>query len=317
MTRHTHLTESVTYRWLTGIFMTFLSSFVMVISGCTDHRKGMEQYQFEETRKLVAYVEDAAELLQSKGRSAFAEFGSKEGNWLKGNRYLFVYDLNGVCLFHPVSPELVGKNILEMKDLNGKPMISEIVRIASDPMYPSGWVHYLWMEPGELYPEWKSSYILRVKGPDGNIYAIGSGNYKQKMEKVFISSLVDSACRLLVSKGLEAIPQITDKSGKFSFYNSSVFILDRSGRALVDPSFPSLSGRNLLQLKDAIGKPMIQDMITKLESQETAWLSYMSKTADENKPVKKLAYIRKIYIAGKEYIVGSSMLLEKPVWLKI
>ena len=59
------------------------------------------------------------------------------------------------------------------------------------------------------------------------------------------------------------------------------------------------------------------EMIEKLKTSQTAWLSYMSKSPDENKPVKKLAYIRKIYINNKGYIVGSSIRLEKPVWLKI
>lgn len=304
-------------RWSSRSAVVNLLIFTCAMVACTDHRKAMEQYQFEETRRLVAFVEDAASEFSLKGRAAFAEFGEKGSIWLKGDRYLFVYDLTGVCRFHPVSPELVGKNILGIKDLNGKPMIREIVQIASDSLHPHGWVHYLWMEPGEIYPEWKSSYIMRVRDPEGNIYAIGSGNYRQKMEKIFLSSMVDSAGRLLAEKGLDTIPVITDKAGKYYFYNSFIFILEMNGKALVDPSFPGLSGRNLLMMKDAIGKPVIQEMITQLRRVDSGWLSYMSKSADENKPVKKLAYFRKISINGRGYIVGSSILLEKPVWLKI
>ncbi len=303
---------------LTPVKILFgLITLMTVAVSCTDERKNLDEYEFDETKKLVAFVEDAAGLLQTKGIVAFRDFAQKDSKWLSGNSYLFAYDLHGTCIFHPVTPELIGRNLINMKDLNGKPVIGEIVQIASNPKHPCGWVHYLWMEPGEIYPEYKSSYIMRVTDPAGHIFAIGSGNYKQKAEKIFVSDMVDSACIQLERSGLAMIPQFLDKSGKYTFYDSYIFIIDEKGTALVDPSFPSLSGRKLLYLKDAIGKPIVKEMIEKLKITQTAWFSYMSKSPDENKPVKKLAYIRKIYINHKGYIVGSSIRLEKPVWLKI
>ncbi|MEI7981556.1 MAG: cache domain-containing protein [Bacteroidota bacterium] len=294
-----------------------LLALLAVAVSCTDERKSLDQYEFDETKKLVAFVEDASDLVKIKGIAAFDDFARKNSPWLSGNRYLFAYDLDGTCIFHPVSPELIGRNIIKMKDLNGKPVIGEIVQIASNTKHPYGWVHYLWMEPGEIYPEYKSSYIMRLTDPSGHVFAIGSGNYKQKAEKIFVSDMVDSACVQLERNGLEMIPQFLDKSGKYNFCDSYIFILDEQGTALVDPSFPSLSGRKLANLKDAIGKLIVMEMIGKLKTNQTAWLSYMSKSPDENKPVKKLAYIRKIHINSKGYIVGSSVRLEKPVWLKI
>jgi hypothetical protein len=299
------------------IILLGLITLLSVAVSCTDNRKSLEPYEFDETKKLVAFVEDAADLVKVKGIAAFRDFDRKNSTWLRGNRYLFAYDLDGTCIFHPVSPELVGRNIISMTDLNGKRVIGEIVQIASDTKHPNGWVHYLWMEPGEIYPEYKSSYIMRVTDPAGHVFAIGSGNYKQKAERIFVSDMVDSACVQLERTGLEMIPQFLDKSGKYNFCDSYIFILDESGTALVDPSFPSLSGRKLANLKDAIGKLIVVEMIEKLKTSKSAWLSYMSKSPDENKPVKKLAYIRKIHINGKGYIVGSSVRLEKPVWLKI
>jgi signal transduction histidine kinase len=287
------------------------------VISCNDAPKNLQSYQFDETKRLVAFVEDAAAQVGEKGTAAFADFAEKNSKWQNGNRYLFIYDLSGTCLFHPVNPELVGRNIIDMKDLNGKPVIGEIITIAANRKRPGGWVHYLWMEPGDIYPEYKSSYILRVTDPSGHVFAIGSGNYRQKAEKIFISDMVDSACVQLEKRGLEMVPEFLDKSGRYNFYDSYIYILDEQGNAIVDPSFPGLKGRKLLGLKDAIGKPIVMAMIEKLKTNQTAWLSYMSKSPDENKPVKKLAYIRKVYINNKGYIVGSSIWFEKPVWLKI
>ena len=100
-----------------------LLALLAVAVSCTDERKSLDQYEFDETKKLVAFVEDASDLVKIKGIAAFDDFARKNSPWLSGNRYLFAYDLDGTCIFHPVSPELIGRNIIKMKDLNGKPVI--------------------------------------------------------------------------------------------------------------------------------------------------------------------------------------------------
>ncbi|MEI7727240.1 MAG: hypothetical protein WCK09_19170, partial [Bacteroidota bacterium] len=75
---------------------------------CSTNRKSFEPYEFDETKKLVAFVEDAADLVKVKGVAAFHDFARKNSTWQSGNRYLFAYDLDGTCIFHPVTPELIG-----------------------------------------------------------------------------------------------------------------------------------------------------------------------------------------------------------------
>lgn len=293
----------------------YIGCYIGVVS-CSETGRAPCIYQFEETNRLVTFVEEAAKEVSIRGDSAFKEFREPGSKWLKGSRYLFVYDLNGVCVFHPITPELIGTNLIEQKDLNGKPMIRELVGIAARKENPSGWVHYLWMEPGEIFPEWKSSYIVRVETPGGKVYALGSGNYRQKTEKIFISDLVDSACLLLRKEGLGMIPVFLDKAGKYYFNDNHIFIVDELGNAIVDPSFPTLARRNLMNLKDVTGRYFVKDMIARLGNQDSAWFSYMAMRPAEQRPAKKLAYIRKVSIGGKWYIVGSSYFLVKPIWMK-
>jgi signal transduction histidine kinase len=290
---------------------------IQFLACCTDNRETENPYQFEETKSLVDFVEEAAEQVRSRGDAAFKDFSKHGSRWRKGDLYIFVYDLKGYCRFHPVSPELVGRNLIDLKDLNGKPVIEYIVEIASNKQKPYGWVHYLWLEPGGIYPEWKSSYVVRVETPEGKIYAMGSGRYKLKTEKIFVSAMVDSASKLLETKGLDVIPVFSDKAGKYYFKDTFVFILDENGNTIVDPSFPSMRGRNLMKLTDIKGNPFVQDMIEKLKVHNPTWLSYVLKRPNEKKPTKKLVYVRKVIINGKTYILGSSLLFEKPIWLKI
>jgi hypothetical protein len=60
-------------------------------------------YAYEDTRRLVALVEEAATLMEQKGADALRDFGQKGSKWFTDPYYFFVYKLDGTCVFHPVS----------------------------------------------------------------------------------------------------------------------------------------------------------------------------------------------------------------------
>jgi signal transduction histidine kinase len=68
-------------------------------------------YAYSDTRALVSLVEEAARLMERDGEQAFQQFAVKGSKWLNGDLYFFAYLVDGTCVFHPITPELVGKNI--------------------------------------------------------------------------------------------------------------------------------------------------------------------------------------------------------------
>jgi cytochrome c len=66
-------------------------------------------------------------------------------------------DLNGVCQAHPTSPEVVGTNRLEQKDLNGKYWIKDIIE-ATKKGETSGWISYVRKNPVSGRQQDKRSY---------------------------------------------------------------------------------------------------------------------------------------------------------------
>ena len=88
-----------------------------------------DHYQYEETRELVALVNDAAELVRSKGEAAFDDFRVAGSRWRQEETYIFVLDPKGNMLVHP-DPALEGKNELDLKDINGKPIIRGLIDAA-------------------------------------------------------------------------------------------------------------------------------------------------------------------------------------------
>ena len=276
----------------------------------------LNRYQFQETRDLVSFVKEAAALFSEKGKDAFIEFGKKDSKWFSGSKYIFMYDLSGICIFHPVLKESVGKNLLEIKDMNGKPIGKFIQLIASNTEKPYGWIHYLWAEPGEIFPSWKNAYIMGVKGPDGKTYAIGSGTYNIRTEIQFVVDIVDSAAKLIQKQGKEAYDHLLDKASMFYSYNTYIFVLSTNCQLLADPSFPTNIGRNVVAFKDYNGHMIIKDLIERLKKEDVVYISYMWPAPGQTNPSKKLIYARKVLSGTDTVVVGSSLYLMEPIWEK-
>jgi Signal transduction histidine kinase len=132
---------------------------------------------------LVSLVKDASNLVQLKGETAFNAFRTPGSRWREGETYIFVIDPEGNMLVHADSG-LEGKNQIDLKDINGKPIIRGLLEAATKiPGKPEGWYHYQWPVPGGLLPRWKSSFVVMVKAPSGKKYLIGSGMYNDRMKR--------------------------------------------------------------------------------------------------------------------------------------
>lgn len=124
------------------------------------------------SRKVAeAHAEKAVKLIVDKGdKAAFDILSDPAGDWVNGDLYAFVIDFKGDTLAHV---KLRGKNIMELKDKDGKSFIAEFVKIAKEGS-GKGWSRYFWPKPGDKVPVLKFSYIARVPGKD---YFVGVGTY--------------------------------------------------------------------------------------------------------------------------------------------
>jgi cytochrome c len=85
--------------------------------------------------------------------------------------YPFIYDLSGLNVAHGARPALVGKNLISLKDQDGKYLIKEMIGIATTS--GSGWIDYKWPNPITNKIEDKSSYIEKLGD-----YFVGVGVYR-------------------------------------------------------------------------------------------------------------------------------------------
>jgi signal transduction histidine kinase len=79
---------------------------------------------------VVDMVRDAAAQVEKNGEAAFSLFNDRSGPFIAKDAYIFVIDPSGVDLVNPGFPNLEGRNILDVKDSQGKMLIREMLRVA-------------------------------------------------------------------------------------------------------------------------------------------------------------------------------------------
>ena len=266
-------------------------------------------YEQKETRELVALVNDASQLVHTKGEAAFADFRVAGSRWRHGETYIFVLDPQGNMLVHP-DPALDGKNVLDLKDINGKPIIRGIIAAATTfPSKPEGWYHYEWPVPGGLLPRWKSTYARLVVAPSGKSYVVAAGMYNDRMERSFVVDLVTDAVGQIEKSGAAAFPLFHDPTGPYIAMDTYIFVIDRKGVDLVNPGFPNLEGRNILNVKDTQGKQPIQQMLKVAETSGSGWVDYMWPKPGESVSTQKSAYVSKAKMGDEWVLVGCGVYL--------
>jgi signal transduction histidine kinase len=121
----------------------------------------------------VAMVKKGGALIKSVGKEkAFAAFADPANkDFHDRDLYLYVYDLKGIALAHGNNPKMVGKNLIDIKDTDGKLMIREMIEVANTK--GKGWVDFKWPNPTTKAMEQKSGYLEKVDD-----MMVGSGIYK-------------------------------------------------------------------------------------------------------------------------------------------
>jgi signal transduction histidine kinase len=123
--------------------------------------------------EAVALVKKAVGYVRKNGKDkALAEFSRPQGQFVDRELYVAALDLNGVMLAHGANPKLIGKTLLDIKDVNGKAFVREQIELAKT--QGSGWVEFEWVNPVSQKMEHRYTYLERIDD-----YFVLSGVYKK------------------------------------------------------------------------------------------------------------------------------------------
>jgi signal transduction histidine kinase len=120
------------------------------------------------TEEAKAMAIKAAAYLKANGpEKSFAEFSAKDGPWHDRDLYVTVLDSSGVMRAHGTNPGLIGKSLIDLKDVDGKAFNREMLAVTD-----TGWVNFKWQNPLTKAVEQKTAFEVRV-----GEYIVGVGAY--------------------------------------------------------------------------------------------------------------------------------------------
>ena len=111
--------------------------------------------------EATAMVKKGVAFVKSSGKDkAYAEISNKAGQFNDRDLYLVVYGLDGTVRAHGANEKMIGKNLIDLKDIDGKPYVQERVDLAKSK--GTFWQDYKFTNPTTKKIEPKSMYCEKL-----------------------------------------------------------------------------------------------------------------------------------------------------------
>ena len=123
--------------------------------------------------EAVAMVKKGIAYIKAHGiEKGYAEISNKQGQFNDRDLYLVVYGLDGKCLAHGANERQIGRDLIDLTDVDGKYFVKERVALART--QPAGfWQDYKFTNPVSKKIEPKTMYCEKL-----NETAVCGGVYK-------------------------------------------------------------------------------------------------------------------------------------------
>ena len=109
----------------------------------------------------TAMVKKGIAFIKANGRDkGYAEISNKGGAFIDRDLYLVVYGLDGTVRAHGANEKMVGKNLIDLKDVDGKAFVKERVELAQ--AKGTFWQDYKFTNPVTKKIEPKSMYCEKL-----------------------------------------------------------------------------------------------------------------------------------------------------------
>ena len=109
----------------------------------------------------VATVKKGIAFIKANGKDkGYAEVSNKEGQFVDRDLYLVVYGLDGTVRAHGANGKMIGKNLIDLKDVDGKAFVKERVDLAQSK--GTFWQDYKFTNPVSKKIEPKSAYCEKL-----------------------------------------------------------------------------------------------------------------------------------------------------------
>lgn len=240
--------------------------------------------------KAVTYYQEKKEL-------ALAAF-MRQGEFIQGDLYVYVINTKGIMLASGgSSAALVGRDVTELRDADGKQLIRETMAIAESK--GSGSVEYRWLNRVDRKIERKVTYFQKVGEA-----IIAVGYYIPRASAGQAKEMLTKAADAVKKDPKSAFEAFNTLSGKFiedDLYVFAIGLDDMHFRA--HGASPRLVGTDAQTLTDPNGKMIITEMVSIVKAKGQGELDYSWRNPVTSKIEKKHTFVRKVdtFLVGVGY----------------
>lgn len=206
--------------------------------------------------------------VEQKGEAGTRDFG-RQSEFVDRDLYAYALRVDGLFLASGGSSAvLVGENVLDQTDSDGKPFFREMIETALRDGH--GRVEYRWYNPADSRGEPKLTLFRKV----GDII-VAVGFYPPRATPVEARALLSKAVDAVEQSRNSALASFQDLGSSFLRNDLYVFVVDvDSGRILAHGATPALIGTDGLQVRDHAGTPIIVEMIRVARENDSGELAY-------------------------------------------
>jgi signal transduction histidine kinase len=242
----------------------------------------------KESAAAKALLEKAVAHYRQVGDKALAEF-SRQGEYVDGERYVFVTDTSGVMLASGgPSVVLIGRDVSSVLDPDLQKGFKEVLQTPESAGVQQA--EYRWKNQNDGKVERKRVYFQRV----GN-RVLAVGYYLPRASPEQARALLDKASRALEQDENGTVEAINNLKGGFLQDDLYVFVVNvDTKRYVAHGTNLRLVNTDFSKIKDPEGKPVGLPMLDMIKKQPEGEYEYRWRNPVTGKIEHKHAYMRKV-----------------------
>ena len=255
-----------------------------------------------QAKRATDLLEQAVDYFQKNGPAkSYAAFNDPKGQFVNGAYYVFAVGPDGFMHANGGSPlGLAGKNAMDLRDAAGKPLIRDLLEQARTS--PAGTIEYRWLNPVSNHVESKVSAYRKM---GDTVLCVGYYTPRASVEEA--KELLSKAVSYLKgSGGAVAFTAFNNPQGGFTRDDQYVFVIGiDDGKYRASGASPQLTGMDVRGLRDAAGKPLVEEMIAIAKAKGSGVVDYVWRNPATNAIENKKSLVQRVddVVVGVGYYV--------------
>ncbi len=288
----------LTYQWRNANKVTYVKPFT---KDGKEYVIGAGYYPHSKRDIVVGLVKAAVsyfdEVVIKKGfpvDEVFSTLSYPAGRFVMGDLYLYAVDFNGQMMANGDRPGLIGTNVLNVKDSDGKFVNQEIINRLKNST-EGVWVEY------RSKNAIKHTYAEKVTDAAGKQYFIACGYYPSVTPEKAVD-LVKDGYEFLKKHGVTAaVNEFSSRqSDAYRYGDLYLAVWDMKGKVIANGANLDAIGTNQFDLQDEDGRLFVQDLINKAQA-GGGWVDVKLKNAFQS------IYVEKVELGTDNFVIGAGL----------